>query len=484
MASSVAASAYLVRRLPGMATLSPLILAILIGTAFHNLVGTPALAKPGVGFSLRRLLRFGIILLGFQLTISQVIEVGSRGFLIIAATLAATFIFTVWMGRLLGVDRKLAQLIAAGTSICGASAVIATNTVTNAHDEDVAYAVACVTVFGSVAMFTYPLLPGLLHLDPHAFGLWTGASVHEIAQVVAAAFQDGKAAGEFGTITKLSRVMLLAPVVIALGLLAARSPAKNDTASKVASSRPPMSWFVLGFLAVVGLNSLDCRSVSGQGADRNRDDVPAFGSACCHGIGNGHSKAQGQGIAAGASRHARFHLHRKFQLHSRQALWIKPMTLEQLRIFVAVAERQHVTRAAGELNLTQSATSAAIAALEARYGIKLFDRIGRGIALTQTGRDFLIEARAVLARARAATQVLNDLAGLKRGSLSIAASQTVGNYWLPGRIQAFHAAYPGIDLSLTISNTEQVADAVLHGSADLGFVEGEIDDALLAVEAN
>ncbi|MGB6236318.1 MAG: putative sulfate exporter family transporter, partial [Bradyrhizobium sp.] len=105
-------------------------------------------------------------------------------------------------------------------------------------------------------MFTYPLLPGLLHLDPHAFGLWTGASVHEIAQVVAAAFQDGKAAGEFGTIAKLSRVMLLAPVVIALGLLAARSPAKNDTASKVASSRPPMSWFVLGFLAVVGLNSL------------------------------------------------------------------------------------------------------------------------------------------------------------------------------------------------------------------------------------
>jgi uncharacterized membrane protein YadS len=76
--------------------------------------------------------------------------------------------------------------------ICGASAVIATNTVTNAHDEDVAYAVACVTVFGSVAMFTYPLLPGLLHLDPHGFGLWSGASIHEIAQVVAAAFQDGQ----------------------------------------------------------------------------------------------------------------------------------------------------------------------------------------------------------------------------------------------------------------------------------------------------
>jgi DNA-binding transcriptional LysR family regulator len=158
------------------------------------------------------------------------------------------------------------------------------------------------------------------------------------------------------------------------------------------------------------------------------------------------------------------------------------MTLEQLRIFVAVAEKQHVTQAAGELNLTQSATSAAIAALEARYGIKLFDRIGRGVVLTQTGREFLIEARAVLARAKAAAQVLNDLAGLKRGSLTIAASQTVGNYWLPGRIHAFHTAHPGIDLHLTIVNTEQVARAVLQGSADLGFVEGDVDDASLAVK--
>jgi uncharacterized integral membrane protein (TIGR00698 family) len=255
MASVVAASAYWLRELPGMTAFSPLILAILIGTAFHNFIGTPAIAKPGVAFSMRRVLRFGIILLGFQLTVSQIIEVGQRGFLIIAATLAATFLFTVWMGRLLGVERKLAQLIAAGTSICGASAVIATNTVTNGDDEDVAYAVACVTIFGSVAMFAYPLLPTLLHLDPHAFGLWTGASVHEIAQVVAAAFQDGKTAGEFGTIAKLSRVMLLAPTVITLGLLAAGNNAPRDPAS-TATARPPMPWFVLGFIAVVGLNSL------------------------------------------------------------------------------------------------------------------------------------------------------------------------------------------------------------------------------------
>ena len=156
------------------------------------------------------------------------------------------------------------------------------------------------------------------------------------------------------------------------------------------------------------------------------------------------------------------------------------MTLEQLRIFIAVAEKQHVTKAASELNLTQSATSAAIAALEARYGIKLFDRVGRGIVLTQTGRDFLGEARAVVARAKAAAEVLNDLAGLKRGSLTLAASQTVANYWLPPRIQTFQSAHPGIDLQVTIANTEQVAQAVHAGTADLGFVEGDIDDPLLS----
>ncbi len=157
------------------------------------------------------------------------------------------------------------------------------------------------------------------------------------------------------------------------------------------------------------------------------------------------------------------------------------MTLEQLRIFIAVAEQQHVTRAAGELNLTQSATSSAIAALEARYGIKLFDRVGRGIVLTQTGRDFLGEARAVVARAKAAAQVLDDLAGLKRGSLSLAASQTVANYWLPQRIETFRKAYPGIDLHVTTGNTQEVAEVVHRGTADLGFVEGEVDDPSLSV---
>ncbi|MGB8278878.1 MAG: LysR family transcriptional regulator [Methylovirgula sp.] len=157
------------------------------------------------------------------------------------------------------------------------------------------------------------------------------------------------------------------------------------------------------------------------------------------------------------------------------------MTLEQLRIFVAVAERQHMTRAAEELRLTQSATSAAIAALEARYATKLFDRVGRRIELTDAGRLFLVEARAVLARAAAAEALLDELAGLKRGTLSLAASQTVANYWLPPLMHRFRTLYPGITLHLSIGNTEQVAAWVNDIAVDLGFVEGEVKNPALSI---
>lgn len=152
------------------------------------------------------------------------------------------------------------------------------------------------------------------------------------------------------------------------------------------------------------------------------------------------------------------------------------MTLERLRIFIAVAERNHVTAAAKTLNLTQSAVSNAIAALEAEHGVSLFDRVGRGVALNETGRAFLPEARAVLARAAAAGAVLADLSGLRRGRLAVFASQTIASYWLPERLVAFYKAHPGVELSVQIGNTREAAEAVLSGAAELGLVEGEVDE--------
>lgn len=158
------------------------------------------------------------------------------------------------------------------------------------------------------------------------------------------------------------------------------------------------------------------------------------------------------------------------------------MTLEQLRVFVAVAERQHMTRAAEALHLAQSAASAAIAALEARHDAKLFHRVGRGIALTEAGALFLVEARAVLARAEAAEQVLADLGSLTRGALSVQASQTIAGYWLPRHLVAFRMAHPGVEIGLAIGNTAQVAAAIREGAAELGFVEGLVEDPALTIE--
>lgn len=151
------------------------------------------------------------------------------------------------------------------------------------------------------------------------------------------------------------------------------------------------------------------------------------------------------------------------------------MTLEQLRIFAAVAERQHMTRAAEALHLTQSAVSAAISALETRHNILLFDRVGRGLSLNANGAAFLPEAKAVLARAEAAQIALDDMAGLKRGSVRIHASQTIAAYWLPQRMAAFQQAHPDIELQLSIGNTHRVIEAVLAGEAELGLVEGAED---------
>lgn len=158
------------------------------------------------------------------------------------------------------------------------------------------------------------------------------------------------------------------------------------------------------------------------------------------------------------------------------------MTLEQLRIFAAVAARQHMTRAAAALHLTQAGVSAAIAALEAQHGVKLFDRVGRNVALTTAGRQFLPEAQALLAHAAAAEAALADFAGLTRGRVTVHASQTIAGYFLPAVIAGFRRAHPGVEIVLAIGNTMQVAAALRAGTAELGFVEGPLDAPDLLVE--
>jgi Predicted membrane protein len=249
LTAAIALAALTIRSLTGLAALSPLIVSIILGMAVRNLVSLPTAVDAGITFSLKRILRVGIVLLGLQVTAMQILSLGGAGLVMVALTLVSTFVAIRIVGRLMGVDRSLTDLIAAGTSVCGASAIIAANTVVRGREEHVAYAVACVTLFGSLAMLTYPLLAAPLGLDARGYGLWSGVTIHEVAQVVAASFQGGEVSGQFGTISKLARVVMLAPLIMTLAL------AMRSGSGEGARASAPMPWFVFGFIGMMLLNS-------------------------------------------------------------------------------------------------------------------------------------------------------------------------------------------------------------------------------------
>lgn len=159
------------------------------------------------------------------------------------------------------------------------------------------------------------------------------------------------------------------------------------------------------------------------------------------------------------------------------------MTLEQLRIFIAVANDQHIRKASEKLNLTQSAVSAAIKALEERYQTKLFDRVGRSIVLNPVGFQFLVEAEKIVSSVKAGEAVLTDLSGLKTGEVHIMASRTVGAYWLPTRLVKFHSLHPAIKLFIRMGNSDDVSEAVTSGVADIGIIESPRDVAGVSCRA-
>ncbi len=240
-----------VDRLSDLHTLNPLLIAVLLGIGWRQWGVVPATYRPGVKFAMKRVLRLAVILLGLRLSLSEVMAVGPWGLGLVTIATLSTFYLTCWLGRSLGVNPRLAQLIAAGTSICGASAVVATNPVIEGSEEDMTYAIATITGFGTLAMLTYPLVGTLLQLSPQAFGLWCGASVHEVAQVIATAFQQGDLSGEVATVTKLSRVLLVVPIILSLGWQTRRPSQPGQPARHL-----PIPWFVLFFCGLVVVNSL------------------------------------------------------------------------------------------------------------------------------------------------------------------------------------------------------------------------------------
>lgn len=248
---AVGAVSYLVaQRTPAM---SPLIWAILIGATLANVTRLPATLLPGVAFSAKNLLRLAVGLLGIRLGLSQIAEVGPKGIAVVLVAVAATFGFTRWLSHRFGLPKSLGTVLAAGTSICGAAAVVAVAGVIDSKEEETAVGVGAVTALGTIVMLSYPLIGHALGMSTDAFGVWAGASIHEVAQVVAAGFSFGATDGsavETATIVKLGRVLMLAPIAVMLSLSFRKT--KSAGSAKVS----PVPWFIALFLVMVAVRSL------------------------------------------------------------------------------------------------------------------------------------------------------------------------------------------------------------------------------------
>ena len=235
------------RALPG---LPPLVLCVALGIALANLARVPAVAKPGLTTAAGPLLKLGVVLLGLDLVFPDILALGFRALLVVVAVVAITFFGTQWAGRRLGISDNLSLLVATGFSICGVSAIAAANGVVDADEDEVAFSVALVTLCGTLAIVTLPPLQGLLGLDDEQFGAWVGASVHDVAQVVATSSTAGSVALATAIVVKLTRVMLLAPLIAGIAL-------RHNRANTTGSARPPIvPPFIVAFVAMVVVASL------------------------------------------------------------------------------------------------------------------------------------------------------------------------------------------------------------------------------------
>ncbi|MEV0277158.1 putative sulfate exporter family transporter [Streptomyces sp. NPDC050610] len=273
---------------PGVPMLTASVVLGIVAAHLPGLRGVVrGIARPGLSFAGKRLMRVGIVLLGLKLSLHDVLGIGWATVVMVLAVVVATFFGTLWLGRRIGLRGDQPLLIATGYSICGASAIGAVSEVTGSDEEDVATSVALVTLCGTLAIAVLPLLHHPLGLDGTQFGRWVGASVHDVGQVVATAQTAGPSALGEAVLVKLMRVALLAPLVAAVALAVRRRKQHDARAAdgEASGKRPTLvPLFVLGFLAMVALRSTG--RVPGGVIDTAQDVQELLLAAALFGLGS------------------------------------------------------------------------------------------------------------------------------------------------------------------------------------------------------
>ena len=240
-------------------SLSPMIVGIVLGMLYANSLrnNLPDTWVPGIQFCSKRVLRFGIILYGFRLTFQNVLDVGLPAILIDAIVVTLTICGGVLVGKLLKMDKDIALLASVGSGICGAAAVLGAESAIKAKPYKTAVAVSTVVIFGTLAMFVYPVLyrNGVFDLNPQQMGIYTGSTVHEVAHVVGAGNAMGPEVSNSAIIVKMIRVMMLVPVLLVISFFMMRAAMKSGEGSS--RGKINMPWFAILFLVVIAFNSFD-----------------------------------------------------------------------------------------------------------------------------------------------------------------------------------------------------------------------------------
>ena len=232
--------------------ISEVFIAVILGLHVRAFIGFDKRCEPGVKFALQRILRLGILLLGLRLSLQDVVGTGLSALLLILLCMTLALGLAYMLGQALGVPRRLALLIGVGTAICGNSAIVATAPVIEAQDEQVSIAVATITFYGTLAVIFYPIIGLLLGASDQAFGMWAGTAVLDTSQVVAAGAAFSERARDVATIVKLVRNTLMAPLIVLIGLLYARTMSRSEGAQRARLSFGKIvPWFVIAFLALV-----------------------------------------------------------------------------------------------------------------------------------------------------------------------------------------------------------------------------------------
>ncbi|MEW8969037.1 MAG: putative sulfate exporter family transporter [Mesobacillus sp.] len=251
----LALAARLIAGLPFFAIMGQLVIAIMLGMIWRASVGVNSGLLEGASYSSKKLLRLGIILLGFRLNLYDIYNAGTTVFFIAFANLTFALLVVYLLSRLFKVEKRLGILTACGTAICGAAAVVAIAPVIKANEKETAVGAANVAVLGTIFTILYTLIFSYLDLNALDYGVFAGGTLHEIAHVVAAADPAGQAALDLAIIVKLTRVALLVPVAILIGFLIQRKESGDDS-QKMTLANLPIPWFILGFLAVSAFNTL------------------------------------------------------------------------------------------------------------------------------------------------------------------------------------------------------------------------------------